>query len=82
MAVFAPACTGGAQALTFEVAGRDAYANACSLAPGDVTLACSPSHALTDVSITPNNSPSIVVVKATVACEGVRYCGELKRCCT
>lgn len=63
-------CAGGAQALTFEVAGRDAYANACPLTPADVSLACSPSHALMDISIVPNNSPSVVVVKATVTCEG------------
>lgn len=53
------------------MAGRDAYANASPLAPADVSLACSPAHALADISITPNNSPSVVVVKATVNCEGV-----------
>jgi hypothetical protein len=56
----------------FEVAGRDAYANACPLAPDDVRLACSPAHALTDVAITPNASPSVVVVQATIACEGAQ----------
>jgi hypothetical protein len=54
------------------VAGRDAYANACPLAPDDVRLACSPAHALADVTITPNASPSVVVVKATVVCEGAQ----------
>ena len=73
VAAHPPVCplrAGGPQQLCFEVAGRDAFANACPLAPEDVTLACSPAHALRDISIGRNSSPATVVVKATVSCEG------------
>ncbi len=62
--------SGGPQTLKFEVAGRDAFANTAPLAPEDVSLACSPAHTLTDISIAPNSSPSLVAVSATVACTG------------